>query len=67
MSSFQAVAPDVPFSFPAFPVPDCVRLETCKSWNAAFLETWTLLIFEFLELPIGAGAPHFRWSLGEVP
>lgn len=66
MSSFQAIAPDVPFP-PAFPVPDCVRLETYKSWNAAFLETWSLLIFEYLALPIGAGALHFRWSLEEVP
>lgn len=67
MSSSQAVAPDVLFSFPTSPVPDCVRLETCKSREAVFLETWSLPSFQFLELPIGGRAPCFQWGLGGAP
>lgn len=55
------------FFSPASPVPDCGGLETWKSWNTTFLETSSLLAFEFLELPLGAGAPHFRWNLWERP
>ena len=65
--AFQAVTPGFLVS-PASPVLDCGGLETRKSWNATFLETWSLPAWEFFELPLRGGALHFPWSLwGAAP
>lgn len=60
--AFQAVTPGFMVS-PASPVPDCGGLETGKSWNATFLETWSLPAWEFFELPLRGGALQFPMEL----
>ena len=60
--AFQAVTPGFVVS-PASPVPDCGGLQTGKSWNATFLETWSLPAWEFLELPLRGGALQLPMEL----
>lgn len=48
---------------PASPVPDFGGLQTGKSWNATFLETWSLPAWEFFELPLRGGALQFPMEL----
>ena len=48
---------------PVSPVPDFGGLQTGKSWNATFLETWSLPAWEFFELPLRGGALQFLMEL----